>query len=73
MSDYGIEQEIGAAVVKSEFCCVREVWRLTVKAAGFVSGPRFVCPYTGDDAVPPSDVCRACWHEWAKDVLRGEE
>ena len=59
MSDYGIEQEIGQAVVKR--ACVVEV-----------AGPRFgMC--LGPEDTPSADECRACWHEWAKGVLKGEK
>ena len=68
MSDYGIEQEVGQAVVKSEHMCVRDVKRREGTLL-------FQCPGTCEepDDVPPLSDCRACWQEWAKGVLKEEK
>ena len=54
MSDYGIEQEIGQAIVK--VVCVQELFPMSAREH---------CGQTHDE-------CRACWHEWARGVLKGE-
>lgn len=55
MSDQAVEQEIGCAVAK--VLCVRECGQSVECRA---------MEYTPEDA-----TCRACWHAWAKGVLKG--
>ena len=62
MSDYGIEQEIGQAVVKAGLC-----------PPALPNSMAMTCARGEVEGLPDSDDCRLCWHEWAKGVLKGEK